>query len=179
VTQLDGAVLQRFLQLAGERLRGDWVVIGGCVLPIRGIDHRVTVDIDIAGPDTAGMDQTLALLGIAEDLGLPVEAINQAGTLFLRRIQDWEQNLTEVHRGSSAVIHVPDATLFLLLKVKRLTESDLGDCLALLKLTRQCREPFDSERVDRAIRSSTRVEATPGRWQRLETLRAAVNGSVA
>lgn len=177
MTRLDRNVLRRFLKLAGERLEGHWVVIGGCVLPILGIDHRVTVDIDVAGPDGAGMDQTLALLGIAEDLGLPVEAINQAGALFLRRIADWEQNLIEVHRGPSAVIHVPDATLFLMLKVGRLTESDLGDCLAMLKLAhRQCK-PIDGERIEKALRDSLQIENTPGRRLRLETLRGAILGS--
>ena len=170
MTGLNESLLRRFLELAGERLQGNWVVIGGCVLPIRGIEHRVTVDIDIAGPDSAGMDQTLALLGIAEDLGLPVEAINQAGTLFLRRIPEWDRHLIEVHRGPRAVLHVPDATLFLLLKVARLTESDLGDCTALLRLARKRREPFDAERVGRAIQEALQAETAPGRRQRLESL---------
>jgi len=170
VTALNESVLRRFLELAGERLRGAWVVIGGCVLLIRGIEHRVTVDIDISGPDSAGMDQTLALLGIAEDLGLPVEAINQAGALFLRRIPDWDRNLIEVHRGSQAALHVPDATLFLLLKLARLSESDLGDCTALLRLARKHREAFDAERVGRAIRQALQTEIAPGRRQRLDSL---------
>ena len=170
MTELNQGLLRRFLELAGERLRGDWVVIGGCVLPIRGIEYRVTVDIDVAGPDSAGMDQTLALLGIAEDLGLPVEAINPAGAVFLRRIRDWDRNLIEVHHGPQAVLHVPDATLFLLLKLARLTESDLGDSTALLQLTRKRQEPFDAERVAGAIREALRVEAAPGSGQRLESL---------
>jgi len=170
VTRLNEAILRRFLELAGENLRGDWVVIGGCVLLIRGIEHRITLDINVAGPDSAGMDQTLALLGIAEDLGLPVEAINQAGALYLRRIPDWDQNLIEVHRGPQAVLHVPDTTLFLLLKVARLTESDLGDCTALLKLARKNQEAFDAERVSKAIEEALRAEIAPGRRQRLDTL---------
>ena len=59
--EVGGPLLRRFLDLAGERLRGNWVVIGGCVLPLRGVEHRTTLDIDIAGPDSAGMKDTLVL----------------------------------------------------------------------------------------------------------------------
>ena len=150
------------------------MVIGGCVLPILGIDQRITVDIDISGPDTADMEQTIALMKIAEDLGLPVEAINLAGGLFLRRIPGWEQNLVEVHRGPQATLHVPDTTLFLLLKLARLTEIDLDDCLAMLQLSRQCGSSLDSERIVGAIHESLGAEAPPGKRQRLESLLAAV-----
>ena len=171
---LDGPLLERFLELAGDRLRGDWVVIGGCVLPLRGIELRTTADIDVAGPDTAGTRDTLLLLEIAEDLGLPVEAINQAGALFLKRIPDWESNLIEVHRGTGAVIHVPDATLFLLLKLRRLTEADLGDCIAMLGLARDRREAFDAERVSQAIQAALASGVPPERARRLRSLEAVV-----
>ena len=173
---LDSARLLRFLELAGERLRGDWVVIGGCVLPLRGVEHRITVDIHIAGPDNTGMKETLTLLGIAEDLGLPVEVINPAGALFLRRIPGWESNLIEVHRGPEAVLHVPDATLFILLKIRRLTESDLGDCLAMLELTRDLDEPLEVDRVGGAIRETLDGSVETGRRKRLSCLLAAVTG---
>ena len=78
---VDGSLLQRFLSLAGERLRGDWVVIGGCVLPLRGVEQRTTLDIDIAGPDTAGMSDTLLLFGIA--VGNP--GLRRWRSSFLRR----------------------------------------------------------------------------------------------
>jgi uncharacterized nucleotidyltransferase DUF6036 len=174
VNVVDGSLLQRFLSLAGERLRGDWVVIGGCVLPLRGVEHRATLDIDIAGPDTAGMSETLLLFGIAEELGLPVEAINQAGALFLRRVPDWESMLIEVHRGSTATIRVPDATLFLLLKLGRLSEVDLEDCLAMLKLVRDRGESFDAHRVRGRIRESMKGGVSEDMGKRLRHLQSSL-----
>jgi len=168
-------LLERFLKLAGERLRGDWVVIGGCVLPLRGVEHRVTLDIDVAGPERAGMKDTLLLLEIAEELGLPVEAINQAGALFLRRIPDWESNLIEIHRGPEAVIHVPDATLFLLLKINRLSEVDLDDCITMLDLARDRREPIDVDRVTQRVTEALQSEPSSSRAQRLLRLQALLN----
>jgi len=154
VSVLDGPLLGRFLELAGERLRGDWVVIGGCVLPLRGIELRTTVDIEVAGPDTAGTRDTLLLLEIAEELGLPVEAINQAGALFLKRIPDWESNLIEVHRGTGAVIHI--------------------HCIAMLGLARDRREAFDAERVSQAIQAALASGVPPERARRLRSLEAVV-----
>ncbi len=171
---LDGTRLRRFLKLAGERLRGDWVVIGGCVLPLLGVEHRVTVDIEIAGPDDSGMKDTLILFGIAEELGLPVETINQAGALFLRRIPFWESNLIEIHRGSGATLHVPDATLFLLLKIRRLTESDLGDCLAMLDLARGQGDPPNGKRLNEAVQAELASDVPPERKRRLLLLAQAL-----
>ena len=168
MTALDAGVLARFLSLAGDRLSGDWVVIGGTVLPLLGVDHRVTVDIDLAGPE--GTDQTVALYQIAEELGLPVEAVNQAAAFFLDRIPDWREHLVSIHRGRRARIHVPDPTLFVLLKVGRLTEADLSDCQAMLELARKRAMPVDSTRVVEAVRTALRGEASPGRAGRLTTL---------
>ena len=162
MTGLTTATLRRFLKLAGERLTGDWVIIGGCVLPLLGIEHRVTVDLDVAGPDEADMRQSLVLMEIAEELGLTAEAINQAGAHFLRLVDDWRDHLVEVHRGTGATLHVPDATLFLLLKLRRLTESDLSDCRVMLERARTRGEPVDAVRLRAAVRGYLRGSALPG-----------------
>lgn len=167
---LDQETLQRFVALAGERLEGDWVVIGGMVLPLLGVTHRVTMDIDVAGPEGAASDQLLTLMQIAEELGLPVEAINQAGAYFLHRIEDWEERLVEVHRGTKAAIHVPDPTLFLLLKLRRLTESDLVDCREMLKLSRKRKMSVDRERIRSEVNKELAGEPSEGRAERLEAL---------
>ncbi|MBF0443814.1 MAG: hypothetical protein HQK54_18040, partial [Oligoflexales bacterium] len=71
-------LIHSFLKLAGERLEGDWVILGGSVLPLLGINYRVTIDIDIGSclPDVS-QKQILILMEIAEKLGLPVESVNQ------------------------------------------------------------------------------------------------------
>lgn len=98
MSRIDAEMLQSFVRLAAERLKGDWVVIGGCVLPLLGVEHRTTVDIDVAGPRDADADQVFILMEIAEELGLPVEAINQAGAFFLRRIEGWPDHVVVVRR---------------------------------------------------------------------------------
>ena len=169
---IDTALLQRFLELAGERLEGDWVVIGGMVLPLLGATHRVTLDIDIAGPDEATMSQTLVLMSIAEELGLPVEAINQAGAYFLHKIEGWQDHLVEVHRGPSARIHVPDPTLFILLKLQRLTEADLADCKEMLRLGQKRGLPIDQERLLEAVGRALDTSPEGPRLDRLMELKA-------
>ena len=173
---LDQATLRRFVELAGERLTGDWVVIGGCVLPLLGIEHRVTVDIDMAGPDETDMRQMWILMEIAEELGLPVETINQVGGFFLRLVEDWRDHLVEIHRGERATLHVPDATLFLLLKLRRLTESDLGDCRAMVHRARREGDPLDVARLRAAIRDYLLESPPPGRTAHLEDVLELLGG---
>ena len=163
-------LLTRFVKMAGDRLKGRWVIIGGAVLPLVGVHQRVTVDIGIVGPPDAGQEQTLVLMQISESLGLPVEAINQAGAIFLHKIEAWERNLVVVHRGKSAAIHRPDATLFILLKLPRFTESDLADCLEMLKVARARSEDLDILRLRRAIRSNLDRSPSEEKSARLQSL---------
>jgi len=151
VKPLDSDTLRRFVELAGDRLQGDWLVIGGAVLPLLGVDHRTTVDIDLAGPDDAGNAQTITLMGIASELGLAPESINQAGAYFLRGVPGWSDDLVEFHRGSGATISLPNATLYLLLKVERLSEADVSDCAERIRLASRRRESIDVARVMRRL----------------------------
>ncbi len=171
---LDQETLRRFVELAGDRLTGDWVIIGGCVLHLLGIGQRTTFDIDVAGPKEAGMDQAVTLMELAEELGLPVEAINQAGAFFLRRIEAWEEEIVAIHRGETATFHVPSATLFLLLKLGRLTEADLSDCILILEHAREREEPVDAERVAKFARRVLDGGVSDGHGKRIEVLLAAL-----
>ena len=167
---LNQQTLQSFVELAGDRLTGDWVIIGGCVLHLLGLGKRITFDIDVAGPGESGMDQTILLMEIAEELGLPVESINQAGWFFLRRIEGWAKEIVVIHRGQTATFHVPNATLFLLLKLERLTESDLSDCLQIIEHARARHEPIDSERVFESARRVLAADVSEGHAKRIEAL---------
>ena len=44
---INAKTMEKFLDIAIKKLSGEWIVIGGTVLPLVGIDYRVTVDIDI------------------------------------------------------------------------------------------------------------------------------------
>ena len=78
---LNTARLRAFLQLAGNRLKGEWLLVGGAVLPLLGVNHRTTLDINLVNLHDADGRQTLAMMRVADELGLPVETINQAAIL--------------------------------------------------------------------------------------------------
>ncbi len=91
---IDTQVMKQFLALANSRLTGDGVIIGGTLLPLLGINHRVTVDIDIINLDFKNsVDQTIELMDIAQALNLPVETINQAGSYYFSKMTDARDNL--------------------------------------------------------------------------------------
>ncbi len=167
-------MLARFLRLAGDRLEGDWVMVGGALLPLLGVRHRVTLDIDIAGPQDARGEQSLILMEIAEQLGLPVEAINQAAAFFLRRIEGWQDNLILLHRGKNAAIYRPNVTLFLLLKLGRMSESDLADCLEFIKLGAGRGEKPDGARINQAVKKMSRQALSAEKRKRIKALLAAL-----
>ncbi len=176
MTLLNYKTLKRFVELAGDRLVGDWVIMGGTVLPLLGIEHRTTNDIDIAGPEDAGNEGLFALMSIAEQLGLPVETINQAGAYFLHRIDGWQNEIILLHRGESASIHRPGATLFILLKIGRMTESDLADCIEFLRYAEEVGDPIDSVRLDKVIRAAIRdAKTSEPKRDRLRTLLDAIH----
>jgi len=136
--EIDKNLLNRFMTLAGDRLSGDWIVIGGTALMLKGRQYRVTNDIDVVGPKESTQSDLLILMEIAQNLGLPVEAINQAGAFFLYRIKNWQKKLILVHEGKTAKFYRPNAILYLLLKIQRLSETDLQDCLIYLEGETHC-----------------------------------------
>jgi hypothetical protein len=101
--------------------------------------------------------------------------VNSAADFFVRRISDWRDQLIELHRGSRATIFRPTATLFLLLKLARLTEVDLDDCAALLA---HCRATGESEAIDapRVLASLDALAPTPD--AALAARRSALRGMV-
>jgi hypothetical protein len=170
VKALDQKILRQFLEKAGDSLSGEWVLIGGTVLPLLGVEHRSTTDIDLIGLHPSKQAQTLALMELAAELGLPIETINQAGAFFLSRIPDFEKELVLLHQGKSARIFRPNATLYLLLKIRRMSVSDLQDCQEWLKWTTQKGEAIDHRRVLASIESERKRDPHPERIQRLREL---------
>ncbi len=144
--RFDRARIQALLELAGERLVGDWLLIGGGAAAAWFAPSRTTEDVDLIG--LAGtQDERFALMQLAVEASIPVEAVNSAADFFVRKIVGWRDELVLLHRGPAATIHRPSATLFLLLKINRLSEIDLDDCLALDAHCRDRAEPVDRDRV--------------------------------
>jgi hypothetical protein len=144
--RFDRTRIEAFLALASEQLEGEWLLIGGAAAAAWFSMARTTEDVDLIGlAGTPG--ERLALMNLAGRAGLPVEAVNSAADFFVRRIDGWRDEIVPLVRGSCATIYRPTATLFLLLKVERLTAIDLDDCIALLKHCAVTEEPVDRERV--------------------------------
>jgi hypothetical protein len=174
---LNAATLKKFLRLAGEKLEGEWVLMGGTVLPLLGVDYRTTTDIDLAAAGDAPQSQTLELMKLAESLDLPVESINQAGAYFLKKIPNFRKHLVVLHRGASATVFRPDVTLYLLLKIGRLTESDLNDCLAYLRLAKKNGEQLDRKVVIAELQKKRAPKCSAEAEARAKQLREAIGGS--
>jgi hypothetical protein len=138
--------IQRLVQAAGERLTGDWVLVGGALAAVWFAADRVTVDVDLISlADRPERRYELMDFALAE--GLPLEAVNSAADFFLRRIPGWADDLELLHGGTRARIFRPTSTLFLILKCGRMSEADLGDCLGLLALAQRAGMPVDRARV--------------------------------
>jgi hypothetical protein len=123
--------IESFVRAVGEQLDGEWLLVGGGAAAMWFLPGRVTEDIDLFGLGASNRERA-DLLELAERESLPLEIVNTTADHFVRRVQDWRGQLEVLHRGSRAVVYRPTATLFLLLKIARLSETDLGDCLALL-----------------------------------------------
>jgi hypothetical protein len=131
---INSKLMEKFIAKVLTKLEGEWVIIGGTVLTLLGIDERVTMDIDMVLINNKTSNaQSIKLMEIAEGLGLPVEAINQAGEYFLSKVDGFQDHLVLFAESKKCKIYRPDAFLFLKLKLSRASETDLSDCLAFLK----------------------------------------------
>jgi hypothetical protein len=146
VPTFDRERLDALVSAVCDRLEGEWLLIGGAVAALWFDPRRTTEDVDIMGLGGTSSER-LALLELADSLGLPVESMNSAADFFVQRIADWRAQLVPFRSGAKSVVYRPTATLFLLLKVRRLDERDLGDCRALVATG----ESFDRARVTAAL----------------------------
>lgn len=129
---MDRQRIDAVVQAVADRLDGEWLLVGGSLVALWIEPRRTTEDVDLV-PVRGSKDARMALLGLAADLGLPVEALNSAADFFVERIPGWTDEIEVLRKGRRGTIYRPSPTLFLLLKIRRLSEEDLRDCLALLK----------------------------------------------
>src|SRR4051812_5360772 len=115
-SRFDRDRVRAFLALAGDRLDGEWLVIGGAAAAAWFAPPGTTEDIDMIGLGGTQAER-FALMDLAVEAALPIEAVNSAADFFVRRVEGWSEHLVPLHRGTRATIYRPDATLFLLLKV--------------------------------------------------------------
>ncbi len=143
---INSKLMKKFIAKVLTNLEGEWVIIGGTVLSLLGIDERVTMDIDmVAINNKQSNSQSIKLMEIAESLGLPVEAINQAGEYFLSKVDGFQDHLILFAESRKCKIYRPDAYLFLKLKLARSSETDLRDCMAFLRHNQEEARTFKKE----------------------------------
>lgn len=171
---LDQKLMREFLRLAGERLEGSWVLIGGTLLAALEAEYRATTDIDVVGIEEPDQRMMLKLMELASDLGLPIETINQAAGFFLLKIPDFKKHLLPLHEGKKAKIYRPDVFLYIQLKLGRLSDSDLEDCIAYLRLTRRRKEVQNPKKLTALISRELKKATSSDRKDRLARLAEAI-----
>lgn len=144
--ELDRQRISELLDQLGERLTGQWLLVGGALVSVWVEPRRVTQDIDLIG--IAGeQSERLALMDVVDSLGLPIEAVNSAADYFVHRIPDWKNEIEVLRRYPHCVLYRPTPTLFVLLKVSRLSEQDLRDCVAVITKAHAEQLRFDKGRL--------------------------------
>ncbi|WP_447970518.1 hypothetical protein [Nitrospira sp. M1] len=161
-------LLDRFFELASEKISGEWVLLGGSVLPYLGRPIRATVDIDLATTSLRAGEHQLELMEIAESLSLPVEAVNTAAEFFVRKIAGFENNLVRMYFKGDFSVYRPNVNLFIQLKLPRLSESDLEDSLEFLTFAGEIKEHIDVSLLEKLI--SKELQKGDHRMNRLENL---------
>lgn len=167
---LNNKILRKFLKLAGDRLRGEWLLVGGTLLPAVGLDVRATVDIDLVSLKNADNAENLKLMEVAESLGLPVETVNQAAAFFLQKVGYQKADLLPLHKGRSATIFRPSVRLYWALKVGRLSESDLVDCQHYYQYCRGQGDRISRAALETVMASALKTAPTKEKHDRLRVL---------
>jgi hypothetical protein len=148
---INNSVMKKFQNLALKNLSGEWVVLGGSVLHLLNIDERVTIDIDLAKKSGA-TDETLTLMNISEKLNLPITSINQAASFFLYKIPNWEKQLVLIAQSKICKLYRPNATLYIILKIQRMSESDLQDCIQMINFSKIEKESIEKLKILKEIK---------------------------
>lgn len=170
---LNPTLMREFLSAAGEELKGQWVLLGGTLLPALGIQLRSTVDIDLVGLTDKEMAQSLETMRLADRLGLEVQVINQAAAFFLRQIAYAKTDLIPLHKGKNATIFRPSVRLYWKLKVARLSEADVSDCVHYLRFCQQAKDSLSRSDLLKILKTRSRTEVTPEKLDLLKLLEQA------
>ncbi len=167
---LDTSAVRALLDAAERRLAGEWLLVGGALASIWFSPDRTTEDVDLIGLSGTN-EERLALMDLASEVGLPVEAVNSAADYFVRKTTGWRDQLEVLRKTERLTVFRPTTTLFLLLKIGRLTEQDLEDCLRLLDFADREGLSIDRDRVRAAL-----DELPPGDDEALRARRASLRG---
>lgn len=169
MSQFDRERTLEVLQQLVAELDGDWVLLGGSLATVWFDGARTTEDIDIVSA-TPSDERRYQLFDFATRLGLSVEALNSAADYFLYRVPGYAEQLEPLLVGSKSRILRPTPTLFLLLKIERMSEADLEDCLRLIEHVSATGMLLDRARI--FARLDAVVESSKNAAERRAVLRA-------
>lgn len=172
--KLDSKLMRSFLKSAGDSLKGEWLLLGGTLLPAVGLNIRSTVDIDLIGLGATEAAQGLELMEVAESLGLSVETVNQAAAYFLKKVGYSRKDLLLLHKGKSAIIYRPSVELYWRLKVARLSESDFSDCQHYYQYSRDQKETINAKNLRQIVASAMHSAVSLEARRRLKQLEAII-----
>ncbi len=122
-----------FLKSVADDLEGDWLVIGGSLLAIIQAESRTTVDIDLCPLNEMTNELRLSLMTVAQNAGLSIESINPAADFFLKQIPNWKSSIVIFLNGKKGNLYRPSFELYLKLKIERLSQTDIEDCILYYK----------------------------------------------
>jgi hypothetical protein len=148
--EMDRERLDAVVSALIERLEGDWLLLGGALAALWLEARRTTEDVDLVGLGGTP-EERLQVMELAEEVGLPIEALNSAADFFVRRISGWREEIELFRTGPRARLFRPTPTLFLLLKIGRLSEQDLADCRSLIQKAQREGLQIDHTRVMAAL----------------------------
>jgi hypothetical protein len=148
--ELDQQTINGLLDQLGKLLNGEWLLVGGALVSIWVEPRRITQDIDLIGL-TGASSERLDLMDAAFSLGLPIEAVNSAADYFVHRIPGWRDEIEVLRQYSQCMMYRPTPTLFVWLKMGRLSEQDLQDCIAVISKARAEHLRLDERRLLEAM----------------------------
>lgn len=166
---LNSKILIKIADKISNEVAGEWLIFGGSSLYLLGIDSRGTIDVDIASFQISTNEDTLKLMTIAESLNLPVETINQAGSFFLNKIENWQSRCQLFKKGKIGKVYIPSLDLYIGLKASRMSESDLSDCIAYLNWSENKKVQIDLDPTIETLRKII-LSANPEQKKRIQIL---------
>ena len=169
-THLNSKLLNQLALKIGDSIPGEWLVFGGSMLYLIGIDSRSTIDIDVTSFSLSTNADTLKLMKLAEELQLPIETINQSDAFFLNQIENWQGRCELFHKGKIGKIYIPNINLYIELKSSRMSESDLSDCKAYLNWCNKNKISYDKESLMHILRKQS-LTANKEKKSRLQELK--------
>jgi len=160
------SLIQTFIEKAKDVLEGDWLILGGSLIPLIDKNYRSTMDIDVVRLGGASNEDTLKLMSLAEEIGLPVEAINMAAAFFVNKIKNPERKVIELFRSKRLRLLRPNFYFYLELKSARLSETDASDILRYLSYTIDQKEDFERQASCDLLEEQLNKDTNPERNKR-------------